>query len=293
VLQAALVAKRETALCALRECEQGLLVALSGGVDSAVLLALAVESLGPERVRAVTGVSPAVPAVDREDASRVAAQIGVAHETLPTREMDRGAYRANLGDRCFHCRVELFDGLERLRRHYRMAAVAYGAIKDDTGDHRPGMRAAEQRGVLAPLLVAGMTKNDVRRLAADFGLTVRDKPAAACLASRIPVGTAVTRARLARVERAEGELRLQGFGQVRVRDHGETARVEFDLAGLARVADPERRRSAEHAVREAGFERVEIDPRGYRSGGAGPEAQRSVAGSGDGAGSRPARDGGQ
>ena len=192
-------------------------------------------------------------------------QLGVAHHTLETHEMERRAYRANLGDRCFHCRSELFDGLESLRRRCGFSAVAYGAIKDDAADHRPGMLAAEQRGVLAPLLQVGMTKMEVRRLATERGLIVRDKPAAACLASRIPVGTEVTRERLARVEAAEEALRGLGLRQLRVRDRGDRARVEVGADEL----EGARGKQSELGVLLAaqGFEEFELAA--YRDPGAG------------------------
>ena len=197
--------KRARALDRLRGCD-GVVVALSGGVDSAVLLSLALEALGRERVLAVTGASPAVPAVEIEDARSVAAQLGSRHVVVETREMEREAYRANAGDRCFHCRTELFEVLGRLARSHGLEHVAYGAIKDDASDFRPGMRAAARLGALAPLLEAGLDKTEVRRIAREAGLSVREKPAAACLSSRIPVGVRVTPERLARVEQAEEAL---------------------------------------------------------------------------------------
>jgi len=218
-------------------------------------------------VLAVTGRSAAVPEHDLADARRVAAALGVRHETVETRELELPEYRANRGDRCYHCRGELFGTLEELAKARGFAAVAYGAIADDAGDDRPGMAAARERGILAPLLEAGMGKGDVRAIAASRGLPVRDKPAAACLASRLPVGTEVTAARLARVEKAESALRALGLGTVRVRDHGEIGRVELDAAGLERIADPELRRAVADAVRGAGFRFAAVDLDGYRVGG--------------------------
>ena len=276
--------KREQVLARLRECER-VMVALSGGVDSAVLLALAVEAVGTERLVAVTGRSPSLAAADLRDARAVAGALGARHEVVDTRELDRAAYRANAGDRCFHCRSELFDVLGELARRRSIPWVAYGAIRDDAGDFRPGMRAAEQRGILAPLLDAGIGKAEVRELAAALGLAVTDKPAGACLASRLPVGVEVTPDRLATIERAENALRELGFGQLRVRHHGEVARLELDREGGARLADPELRALVVRAVRKAGFRHVTLDLEGYRTGSLNPPAGLYRIG--------PARDGGQ
>ncbi|HEX5045358.1 MAG TPA: ATP-dependent sacrificial sulfur transferase LarE [Candidatus Polarisedimenticolaceae bacterium] len=265
-----LAAKRQTVLERLRAVPR-VLVALSGGVDSAVLLALAVEALGAGRVLAVTGQSPAVPDAEVQDARRVAALLGVPHEVVVTREMDRPGYVANAGDRCFHCRSELFDVLAELADMRGFPCMAYGAIADDLGEDRPGMRAAADRGVLAPLLEADLGKAEVRLLAAEAGLEVRDKPAAACLASRIPTGTAVSPERLRAVGEAEAGLRRLGLRQVRVRHHGEIARVETDEHGFALLRDPDLRAAACAAVRVAGFRFVALDLEGYRTG--------SVAGS--------------
>lgn len=269
-LEPLLEAKKESAVGRLRTAGR-VVVALSGGVDSAVLLALAVEAVGVERVLAVTGQSPAVPDADVEDARAVAAQLGVRHEVVVTREMDRPGYVANAGDRCFHCRTELFEVLAELAENRGFPSVVYGAIADDLGEHRPGMRAAGDRGVLAPLLEAGLGKSEVRRLAAAAGLAVQDKPAAACLASRIPTGTAVRPELLHAVGEAEASLRRLGIRQVRVRHHGEIARVETDEDGFALLRDAALRAAASAAVRACGFRFVALDLEGYRTG--------SVAGS--------------
>jgi uncharacterized protein len=269
-----LAAKKEIVLGRLRTMP-GLVVALSGGVDSAVLLALAVEALGSGRVLAATGQSPAVPDAEVQDARRVAAQLGVPHEVVVTREMERLGYVANAGDRCFHCRVELFEVLAELADKRGFPYVAYGAIADDLGEDRPGMRAAAERGVLAPLLEADLGKAEVRLLAADAGLVVGDKPAAACLASRIPTGTEVSPERLRAVGEAEASLRRLGLRQVRVRHHGEIARVETDEDGFVLLREPDLRRAASAAVRAAGFRFVALDLEGYRTGSvAGPALVR-------------------
>ncbi len=246
------------------------LVALSGGVDSAVLLSLAVEALGAENVLAATGVSPSMPREDLEDAKRTARSLGVAHEVVATHEMSREGYRANRGDRCYHCRATLFESLTALARERGMAAVAYGAIADDASDYRPGMRAAEESGVLAPLVLAGIGKREVRAMAAQAGLEVRDKPAAACLASRIPLGTEVTARRLSQVGQAESALRALGFKQLRVRHHGEIARLELDEEGYRLLADRSMRERVVSCVRDAGFRFVALDLEGYRTGSLNP-----------------------
>lgn len=245
-----------------------LIVALSGGVDSAVLLSLAVRTLGPQRILAVTGQSASLPERDRRAALDVAAAAGVGHRFLETHEAMLPAYRVNGPDRCFHCRQELFARLSEVaRQHSGDAQIAYGAIADDLGEHRPGMRAAEQWGILAPLLDAGLDKRAVRRLAHRWHIPVADEPAGACLASRIPTGTEVTAVRMRQVERAESKLKALGLRQLRVRYRGLSARVELDREGLRLAASAEGKRRIEQAVAEAGFQQVEIDPRGYRTGG--------------------------
>jgi uncharacterized protein len=255
----------------LGRCES-VAVALSGGVDSAVLLALAVEALGSSRVVAVTGRSASLPDSDLADARSVAEALDVEHVILETREMDRPGYRANAGDRCLHCRTELFELLQEFARGRDIRFVAYGAIADDVGDFRPGMLAAETMGVLAPLLEAGLGKSDVRRLAEQLDLPVSEKPAGACLASRIPVGVEVTAEGLGQVAEAEKALRRMGFQQLRVRHHGEIARIELDDDGLARIAVPELRRAVAEAIRSAGFKFATIDIEGYRAGSLNPGA---------------------
>jgi len=264
-----IIIKKASVIGSLQGCES-LLVALSGGVDSALLLALAVEALGPEKVLAVTGISPSLPAEDLEDARAVARSLGARHEVVETREMESGGYRANAGDRCYHCRSALFETLGKLAREKGFAAVAYGAIADDGSDFRPGMRAAEERGILAPLLEAGIGKSEVRLLASEAGLSLKDKPAAACLASRIPIGIEVTTGRLSQIERAERGLRELGFKQLRVRLHGDIARLELDDQGYRLLTDRNLREKVVRLVRDAGFRFVALDLEGYRTGSLNP-----------------------
>jgi uncharacterized protein len=262
---AGLIQKKLKAISVLRE-HRAVLVALSGGVDSALLLAIAREALGAGNVLAVTGRSASVTDDEIEDARRVARQLSVRHEVVETRELERSAYRANEGDRCFHCRSELFEVLSKLAAQRGIEAIAYGAIVDDLGDDRPGMEAARQMGVLAPLLDAGICKTDVRALAIAFDLHVHEKPANPCLASRIPIGTEVTIDRLKAIEKAEAALRGLKFRLFRVRHHGEIARIELGAGELDRLADPLLRADLARAVKDAGFRFVAVDLEGYRGG---------------------------
>jgi uncharacterized protein len=251
----------------------GVLVAFSGGVDSGVVLAAAVRALGAGRVVAATAVSPSLPAPERAAAQEFAASLGVRHEQPHTDELSRAGYVANAGDRCFFCKAELVDVLAPLAAQLGIADVVTGTNADDgRAGFRPGIRAAAERGAWAPLARAGMTKDDVRAAARRWGLPLADKPAAACLASRIAYGVPVSAQRLARVEAAEAALRtaLTGAGlpvrDLRVRDLGavrglQTARVDVDLP---RVADLVARPELLAGV--SGFDRVEVDPRGFRSG---------------------------
>ncbi len=247
-------------------------VAFSGGVDSTLLLALAVEALGAARVVAVTARSESLPAAELEACRRLAAGLGVALVELATRELERPGYAANGPDRCYHCKAELFARIDdELREQLGVVAVAYGAVADDLGDHRPGMSAARERGVLGPLAEAGLGKAEVRALARARGLAVWDKPAAPCLASRIPYGEPVRADKLARIERAEAAVRGLGFRDLRVRHHGDgaqtIARLELPADDLARLAEPGLRALVLAAVEAAGFRWVTLDLAGLRPGG--------------------------
>ena len=259
------IEKTRRAISVLRN-HRRVLVALSGGVDSAVRLAFAREALGSDGVLAVTGRSAAVTEMEIADARRVAGLLGVRHEAVDTREIDRPGYKANAGDRCFHCRSELFTVLLELAAAQGLGAVAYGAIVDDLGDHRPGMDAARRLGILAPLLDAGIGKNDVREFAEQLNLHVHDKPSNACLASRIPMGIEVTPERLRQVGAAESALRSLGFCVFRVRHHGEVARLELGEGESDRLQEPVLRAAVVAAVRAAGFRFVTLDLADYRSG---------------------------
>ena len=236
-----------------------LLIAFSGGVDSTFLLRAAHDALGDDAV-AATAVSPSLPAHERHEARDLAARIGARHIEVETNEIDRADYARNAPDRCYFCKTELFDALKPIADRER-AAIAYGEIADDRAGDRPGMRAARERGVRAPL--AGFTKAEIRAASRDLGLPTWDKPAFACLASRLPHGFAVTAERLAAVERAEDALRGFGFRQYRVRHLGDRARVELDPADLPRA-----RADWDRIAPTLGFAAVDLDPLGYRSGGA-------------------------
>ena len=243
-------------------------VAFSGGVDSSVLLALAIRELGRENVVAVLGVSPSLAAAERVGAHDVARFLGAQVVEVETYEGDRPAYQANGPDRCLHCKDELFTRIsDEVVAAHRLDAVAYGENADDARrPDRPGSRAATAHKVLRPLADAGLDKEAVRKIAREFDLPCADKPAAPCLASRIPHFAPVSPEKLAQVERAEAALRGLGFGDLRVRHHGDVARIELPPADLVRaVSDPLRARVHE-AVLAAGFRFAAVDVAGVQSG---------------------------
>jgi pyridinium-3,5-biscarboxylic acid mononucleotide sulfurtransferase len=239
-------------------------VAYSGGVDSSVLLRVAHETLG-DRALGVIGVSDSYATRELELARAQAASFGAALEVVTTGELSNPDFRSNPADRCFHCKRELFRQLERVARD-RGASVVDGTIADDLGDWRPGRRAAGESGVRSPLLEAGFRKADVRAAAAHYGLASAGKPASPCLASRIPYGTAITRENLRMVEQGEELLRSLGFAEMRVRHHGDTARLEVPLAELARVLEPGVRERVVEGLRALGYRYVTLDLEGFRSG---------------------------
>jgi len=244
------------------------IVAFSGGVDSTFLAAAAYDVLGP-RALAITGVSPSVPAAEVEEARALAQQIGIAHECIDTSEMDDPDYVANNPDRCFHCKDELYGKLATIARQRGFAFVLDGCNLDDTGDFRPGRRAAADHNVRSPLLEAEMTKDDIRALSRERGLPTWDKPAMACLSSRIPYGTPVTIESLSLVEQAEQYLRGLGIRQLRVRHQvlasgDPAARIETDDAGIDTLV-ANRREVTEH-LKSLGYLYVTLDLAGYRTG---------------------------
>jgi uncharacterized protein len=244
--------------------EKRVLVAFSGGADSALLAAVATEQLG-EGALAVTAVSASLPRSERLAARAFARSCSVAHVEVATDELDRPEYVANGGDRCFHCKSALLDALVPLAA-LSGAAIALGTNLDDLGDHRPGQRAAAQRGAIAPMVDAGLTKADVRRISALLGLPTAEKPAAACLSSRVAYGEPVTAEVLARIEAAEEAVHGLGFPVCRVRAHsgGTVARLELPAVELARATEV--RAELDVAVRAAGFTFCALDLQGFRSG---------------------------
>ncbi len=240
-----------------------LVVAFSGGADSTYLAAAATKVLGANRVHSVTAVSPSLAGDEEADCRTLAAELGLRWTPVATDEMERAAYRLNDTDRCYHCKAELMDVVGPIAAR-EAATVVLGVNLDDLGDHRPGQRAATEAGAEFPLVAAGFTKADVRAASQAMGLRTWDKPAAACLASRIPYGTQVSVEILGRVDRAEAALHRLGFAQVRVRHYDDTARIEVELDDLAKVVAA--RDAVVEAVRGAGYRYVTVDLEGFRSG---------------------------
>jgi uncharacterized protein len=240
------------------------LVAYSGGVDSTLLLKLALDELPGERVLAVLASSPAYPEAEQEQARALARALGVRLVEVDTNEVELEEYQRNNPDRCFHCKEELFSTLEPIRERDGLRWLAYGATADDAGDHRPGHGSAVRRGVRFPLLEAGLGKPEIRAAARRLGLPNWNKPSFACLSSRIPHGTPVTVEALRQIEAAEAALQALGFRQVRVRHHGDVARIEVEPAELERLLAE--RVAVVEGVRAAGYTFAALDLEGYATG---------------------------
>jgi pyridinium-3,5-biscarboxylic acid mononucleotide sulfurtransferase len=241
------------------------MVAYSGGVDSAYLAATAYRVLG-DRMLAVLADSPSLARRDLEQASEFARSIGMPLRVILTEELDKPEYQRNDANRCFHCKTELFEGMKALGAQLGFVNIAYGMNADDTRDFRPGQRAAQEHEVLAPLADAGLTKLEVRTLAKAAGYPLWDRPAAPCLSSRVEYGRTVTREVLEQVERAEESMRQLGFRELRVRHHGELARVEIARVEMPQALTMETLDAITAALRDLGFKYVTLDCAGFRSG---------------------------
>jgi len=245
---------------------ESVIVAFSGGVDSAFVLWAAVDALGPQRVLAVTGRSASVAPRELADAARIAAEIGAPHEWLDTREFEDANYLANPTNRCYYCKTELYGRLAELAAQRGLRTVVSGVNVDDLGDYRPGLEAASEHGVRAPLAECGITKAELRAFAASVGVSVHDKPASPCLSSRVQYGEAITPEKLQMIDEAEQLLRAAGFPVCRVRMHDRLARLEVPAERVAELLHAELRARISQGLRALGFLYVTIDLDGFRSG---------------------------
>jgi pyridinium-3,5-biscarboxylic acid mononucleotide sulfurtransferase len=260
----AALAKEQRLFDSLRALES-VFIAFSGGADSAYLAWAAHQAIGARSI-AITAISPSFSRHDRAEAEKFIAATGIHHESIDTAEFENPEYVANGADRCYHCKNELFERMDALARERGTQAIAYGINADDTRDFRPGHRAAHEHHVLAPLLDAALTKAEIRWLSLRAGLATWDRPASACLSSRVPYGTAVTPEIMDKIDRAEAALRALGFRQFRVRAHGELARIEIARDEMACGFEPAMSARISEGVKAAGFEVVTLDPEGYRQG---------------------------
>ena len=242
-----------------------LIVAFSGGVDSTFLAEAANRAVGDNAV-AVTAISDSYPEREMKAAQKIAEEIGIRLETVSTGELEIEGYVNNSINRCYFCKSELFDKLKVIAEKYNMGTIVYGAIPDDIGDHRPGMDAAKEMGIRAPLIEADLTKTDIRQASKKWKLKTWDKPAFACLSSRFPYGTRITREKLRQVDQAEQFLYDLGIHQFRVRHHDDFARIELDKDGINMMRQKNIRRQTDQKFKSLGYSFVALDLQGYRSG---------------------------
>jgi pyridinium-3,5-biscarboxylic acid mononucleotide sulfurtransferase len=259
-----MIEKQKRLLEDLREMKS-VVVAYSGGADSAYLAWAAKQALG-DNALAVTADSASIPESHKRDAEAFARQFGIRHEFVATREFENPEYTANGPSRCFHCKDELFTVLERVAAEKGIANIAYGVNKDDLGDYRPGQNAAKLHGAQAPLVAADLTKAEIRELSRRAGLPTWNRPAAACLSSRIPYGTPVTIETVRTVEKGEEELKALGFRQFRTRFHGEIVRIEIAPEELPKALNAEMARRLTAIFKALGYKYVTLDLEGYRQG---------------------------
>jgi uncharacterized protein len=257
-------AKKKALVEALRSIDS-LLIAYSGGVDSAFLLAVAHEVLG-SKVLAVTATAPFYPSWEAREAIEFARKHGIEHLVIPSEAGNLPAFRANPPDRCYHCKTFLFRKLKGVAEQRGILHIAHAANVDDGGDYRPGSKAAEEAGALAPLLDAGLNKEEIRHLSKEMGLSTWNKPAMACLASRIPYGDPITEEKLKMIEQAETFLAAKGFRQFRVRCHGSLARIEVEKEDFPRITATPLRETIVSKLKEVGFLYVSMDLEGYVTG---------------------------
>lgn len=243
----------------------GVAVAFSGGVDSTFLAAVARQELG-DRALAVTALSPTYSAREQAEAGRLAARIGIQHVEIESNELEIPGFAENPVNRCYFCKQELFATVREVARRHGIDAIADGTNADDLQDHRPGLRAAQETGVLQPLRTAGLTKEEIREISRKMGLPTADKPAKACLASRFPYGSRITEDKLQAIDSVECTLQDLGFRQSRARHHGEIVRIEVEPQEIARLHEPEVREKIIAAAKKAGFLYVTTDLEGYRTG---------------------------